>query len=641
MKRLGLLLVLSFFCIKGFTQPFIRYQGVLRDASSEPYLLQGFKLKITIISDSITGSIAWEETHDLVTSGLNGRFVVLVGNGTTTGSGTYANFGDIEWAQHNYFISLEVDIGSVGTYEPYGTVSLFSVPYTFYSLSAGSPGYKLNGLTDVDTSGLVNGQVLKWNGSNWVNANDDDSDTVNYAVNSTNALIADTAEYVMDYPIDSVLFSQHGGTSNTSNSTLFADSSNHAVNSDTAGYVFFSTPFTWVENGNTLSTAASVLGTNDPFSFSLRTNNSTRFFVDASGKISNGGSPLSGFHWNSDELFIHSAPGVGSGSVGINGSGTRFSFIPFNGSIRMGTALSTEWDSLNLGEYSMAIGENVLAGSYSFTIGKNNTASGDNAMVFGRACSGTALGTVGNGTSFCVGDSSQATGVRTVVMGRQCHSANTTAISIGYKATALANVSTAIGSNVKTTTGLYSMIIGSWANGSNRQGCFVYGDASTTSFITPTANHQMLIRASGGIELYSDPTLSAGVMLLPGSGSWSMVSDRNKKQNFSSAEYERILTGISKLKINSWNYRSQSKNIRHIGPTAQQFKKEFGVGESKRAISMIDMDGVILAGARGIYLRQQNFIQALDETGIIESELKADFNGLEERIKKLEKELNK
>lgn len=637
MKKWGLFILVLMICWKSNAQPYLRYQGVLRNAANDQYLNKSFVLKISIHSDSANGTIAWQETQSLVTSPVNGRFVALVGSGTSTGVGTFLSFDDLQWAQHVYFISLEIDIDVTGNFTSYGNTSLFSVPYAMFAQTADvSNTYFLNALNDVDTSGIQTDDILKWNGVSWVIAGNNQEDTASYAISSGNAVNSDTANYVVNFPVDSVAYSYYSDTTVYAGISQNSDSTSNASYADTAGYVLVSSPYTWVTSGNM---GTNVLGTNDNSSFVFRAFNIPRLTIGATGGITNSVSSPSGFYLSGDDFLLHISNNPAAGNIGISGAGTRLSYTPFNGAFRYGTAIANEWDSLNLGFYSMAVGQNVIAGDYAFTIGQNNIATGDNAIVFGRGCSGTALGILGNGTSFCVGDSSMATGVRTVVMGRKCHSANTTAVSIGYKATALANVSTAIGSNVKTTTGLYSMILGSYASGANRQGCFVYGDASSTSFITPTANHQMLIRASGGIYLYSDALHTSGVILMPGSGSWSMVSDRNKKENFEEVNYEDVLAGIAKLNLQQWNYKSQFSGIKHLGPTAQNFYKAFRLGESKKRISMIDIDGIIMAGGKGIYLRHEKFKTAMDETNVLSKDLKGDFDTLEKRIEKLEEEL--
>ena len=67
------------------------------------------------------------------------------------------------------------------------------------------------------------------------------------------------------------------------------------------------------------------------------------------------------------------------------------------------------------------------------------------------------------------------------------------------------------------------------------QGDFVWSDRSANPNSSTVAN-EFLVRASGGITLYTNAAATAGAALFPGSGSWSTMSDRNAKANFSSVD---------------------------------------------------------------------------------------------------------
>jgi len=100
------------------------------------------------------------------------------------------------------------------------------------------------------------------------------------------------------------------------------------------------------------------------------------------------------------------------------------------------------------------------------------------------------------------------------------------------------------------------------------------------------------MRASGGYRLFSNSGATAGVYLAPGGGSWSSMCDRNAKENFVPVDAEAVLAKVVSLPIATWNYKSQDPAIRHMGPTAQDFKAAFGLGESDTGIASIDADGV-------------------------------------------------
>ncbi len=62
-----------------------------------------------------------------------------------------------------------------------------------------------------------------------------------------------------------------------------------------------------------------------------------------------------------------------------------------------------------------------------------------------------------------------------------------------------------------------------------------------------------------------------------------------------------MLEKVAALPIETWNYKTQDDNIRHIGPMAQDFRAAFGLGEDDKTISTVDPDGVALAAIVGLY----------------------------------------
>jgi len=145
----------------------INYQAVARNSSGSVVLNQSFNVKATVISGTPTGTAQWEETH-AVTTNQFGLFNIVIGQGNRTG-GSQTNFSDIDWASGNYYLKIETDLS--GTFEDMGTTQLVSVPYALLANKVVTQP-SLNDLTDVSTAGASNGQVLKYNGTSWVPAND-------------------------------------------------------------------------------------------------------------------------------------------------------------------------------------------------------------------------------------------------------------------------------------------------------------------------------------------------------------------------------------------------------------------------------------------------------------------------------------
>lgn len=172
----------------------------------------------------------------------------------------------------------------------------------------------------------------------------------------------------------------------------------------------------------------------------------------------------------------------------------------------------------------------------------------------------------------------------------------------------------------------YSFAAGNRAKATN-EGAFVWGD-STDADIGSTSSNSVTMRASGGYRLFTDSTATTGAFLAAGSGSWTSMSDRNAKENFRATDAREVLEKVVALPMQTWNYKSQDANIRHIGPMAQDFKAAFGLGESDTGISNVDADGVALAAIQGLN-------QKLEESRAENAELKKRFADLEQLVKKI------
>jgi hypothetical protein len=177
---------------------------------------------------------------------------------------------------------------------------------------------------------------------------------------------------------------------------------------------------------------------------------------------------------------------------------------------------------------------------------------------------------------------------------------------------------------LNNASGSYSFAAGFMANAAH-QGAFVWGD-STSGSIYSTATNQFTVRASGGTRFFSNAGATTGVSLAPGGGSWSTLSDRNAKENFTAADGRQILERVAALPISLWNYRSQESSVRHIGPMAQDFAAAFGVGEDEKHITTVDESGVALAAIQGLNQKLEAATKAKDE----------EIRGLKQRIDRLE-----
>jgi len=185
-----------------------------------------------------------------------------------------------------------------------------------------------------------------------------------------------------------------------------------------------------------------------------------------------------------------------------------------------------------------------------------------------------------------------------------------------------------------SAAGDYSFAAGYYAN-ANANGCFVWGD-STEAYVECNNDNRFIARASGGVYLYTSGDLSTGAYLAAGSGTWTDLSDRDLKDNFTPVDGQAVLASLAEIPVTTWNYKAQDAAIRHMGPVAQDFYAAFGLGDSETGISTVDADGVALAAIQGLYQLSQEQaarIQALEEEN---ASLQQRLDDLEARVTALE-----
>jgi hypothetical protein len=333
--------------------------------------------------------------------------------------------------------------------------------------------------------------------------------------------------------------------------------------------------------------------------------------ADSALAVTRAGASL--FRVNTDaSLVARGAQDVGV--VPAIGAGVRMMWFPSRFAFRAGKVDgfgASYWDLANLGYGSAAFGENTRAsGAYSFAANRATTASGQESAAFGfnGVSSGERSFTV-NGTAsatgaVAIGSGAQATNDDALAMGPSSIAGGLAAITIG-PSIANGNFGVAIGLQ-NSASGQFSVAIGKNARTANRQGSIVLGDGCasfSSDSVYATANNQFVARGCGGIRFYTAQNLSAGVQVAPGGGSWSSVSDRNRKELFQAVDGEEVLTRLREVPVTTWSYLSQDRAVRHMGPTAQDFHAAFGLGESDLLINTIDIDGVSLAAVKALEAR--------------------------------------
>jgi hypothetical protein len=145
----------------------MNYQAVARDAGGSILANQNIRIKFNILQGSAFGPVQYSETHTVTTNQF-GLFSLKVGRGTPV-TGTFSN---VPWTNANQWLQVEMDPTGGNNFFLMGSSELISVPYALYAERVGIVNLALNDLTDVNTIGVQPGQILSWNGTNWVPVND-------------------------------------------------------------------------------------------------------------------------------------------------------------------------------------------------------------------------------------------------------------------------------------------------------------------------------------------------------------------------------------------------------------------------------------------------------------------------------------
>jgi len=145
-------------------------------------------------------------------------------------------------------------------------------------------------------------------------------------------------------------------------------------------------------------------------------------------------------------LLLEGANGV-TGAIPTEGQGTRMMWYPEKAAFRAGGVGGPEghddWDDVNIGEYSMALGQNVRAsGRNAVAFGYRTDALGDYSIAMGFDSS--AVGEY----STAMGLYSKATGYGSVALGSYCNASGGSTFAVGN--------GTSAGGYASFSTGLYT-----------------------------------------------------------------------------------------------------------------------------------------------------------------------------------------
>jgi hypothetical protein len=113
------------------------------------------------------------------------------------------------------------------------------------------------------------------------------------------------------------------------------------------------------------------------------------------------------------------------------------------------------------------------------------------------------------------------------------------------------------------------------------------------------------------VGLHTTTYLSGNVYTT--SGTVYPSSDVNLKTDFEPVDTAGILDRVAAMPVTTWRYKTDPVNLRHIGPTAQDFAGAFAVGVDDKHIATVDADGVALAAIKALKA-ENDALKAENET---------------------------
>ena len=358
----------------------------------------------------------------------------------------------------------------------------------------------------------------------------------------------------------------------------------------------------WTLNGNSgTMPGVNFLGTSDNQPLEIKVNGTRAFRLEPNG---NGAPNVIGGKANNQVSGGGVGATVGGGQLNtiqkadnatISGGGGNIIANASNTTIGGGSGNSIQSDS-DWGSISGGFVNTIESGVFFATIsgGENHTIQ---ANALGATIAGGSSSTIESSSSYAaIGGGSQ---------NRIQTRGGWSTIGGGSFNTVQSNAqfSTIPGGEHCTAAGNSSFAAGCHAN-AKHNGAFVWADSSGFFDFPSSQTNEFAARATGGVRFVSGVDSNgvpvAGVALPAGSGSWSSLSDRSAKTNFAPVNSRELLDRLAQLPIQTWNYKSQSESVRHIGPTAQDFHAAFAVGEDDRHIATVDEAGVALAAIQGL-----------------------------------------
>ena len=480
--KLSLVLLLSFIfgLLSSQVPQGFNYQAVARNASGAPVANQLLPVRMTIMSDSLGGTILWQELHSSVTTNLQGVFNLVVGKGVRESASTVTTFSNIDWTVTPKFLKTEINYSG---WKTLGVSRLWSVPYAQVARDLDGPVRKLS--VEGETSGLEEALFEVKNR---------DGQTVFAVYNEgVRVYVSDGAKALK------------GGFAVGGFGTDKAESTKYLfVGKDSVRIYLDTNPLTkGLKSGFAVGGYDVTKGTVQ--NYLDVSADSIRVYIDdtGSGKGRKGGFAVGGFDMTkgSNKSFLN----VEIDTLGkINPSENRILWYPLKNAFITGKVLVEDKDSVGVnsfasgyeskakGNWSQALGYKAIArGDYSTAIGRNALAVGQFSFAFGESAVADGIGNYAYGSA----EIDTVTGL--TIPGTFTKASGTNSIAFGLGA--------------KTMNGSGNIAIGMASEASGERFALAIGErARATNYRTISIGHWGSYGIPPFLMLYQKPNLASG-----------------------------------------------------------------------------------------------------------------------------------
>ena len=136
----------------------------------------------------------------------------------------------------------------------------------------------------------------------------------------------------------------------------------------------------------------------------------------------------------------------------------------------------------------------------------------------------------------------------------------------------------------------------SWVFSSNSNGAFSFskdGTGGSEFLILPSGRVMM---GPGGVRNF-DLKPNGNLTI---AGTLTQSSDKALKTAFVSVDANDILQRVANMPVSTWQFKFDDPELRHMGPTAQDFRAAFGLGQDEKTLAPVDGIGVSLAAIKAL-----------------------------------------